>query len=40
LPFAGHPDRVAKVGADATAIDGKDAVERAEQLLELLGRRN
>jgi len=40
LPFAGHPDRVAKVGADATAIDGKDAVDRAEQLLELLGRRN
>ena len=40
LPFAKHPDRVTKVGADATAIDGKDAVERAEQLLELLGRRN
>jgi methanogenic corrinoid protein MtbC1 len=40
LPFAGHPERVTKVGADATAIDGKDAVERAEQLLELLGRRN
>ncbi|MFM7395934.1 MAG: B12-binding domain-containing protein [Gammaproteobacteria bacterium] len=40
LPFAGHPERVTKVGADATAIDGKDAVERAEQLLDLLGRRN
>ena len=40
LPFAGHPERVTKVGADATALDGKDAVERAEHLLELLGRRN
>jgi len=40
LPFLGHPERVAKVGADATAIDGRDAVDRAEQLLELLGRRN
>jgi methanogenic corrinoid protein MtbC1 len=40
LPFAGHPERVAKVGADATALDGKDAVKQAEHLLELLGRRN
>ena len=40
LPFAGHPERVAKVGADATALDAKDAVKQAEHLLELLGRRN
>lgn len=40
LPFAGHPDRVTKVGADATAVDGKDAVEQAEHLLELLSQRN
>ena len=37
LPFIGHPERVVKVGADATAVDGRDAVERAEHLLELLG---
>lgn len=40
LPFNGHPERVAKVGADATALDGKDAVAKAEHLLELLGQRN
>jgi methanogenic corrinoid protein MtbC1 len=40
LPFVGHPERVGKVGADATAIDGRDAVERAEHLLELLGQGN
>lgn len=40
LPFNGHADRVAKVGADATAVDGKDAVAKAEHLLDLLGRSN
>jgi methanogenic corrinoid protein MtbC1 len=40
LPFIGHPERVAKVGADATAMDGRDAVDRAEHLLELLGQRS
>ena len=40
LPFNGHPERVVKVGADATAVDGKDAVAQAEHLLELLGQGN
>ncbi len=36
FPFAGHPERVALVGADATAVDGRDAVSKAERLLELM----
>lgn len=39
-PFAGHPDRVALVGADATATDGRDAVLQAERLLELVSQGN
>ncbi len=39
-PFAGHPDRVALVGADATAMDGRDAVLKAERLLELMSQGN
>ena len=39
-PFAGHPDRVALVGADATATDGRDAVLQAERLLELMSQGN
>ncbi|MEY3976432.1 MAG: hypothetical protein RLZZ33_1487 [Pseudomonadota bacterium] len=35
-PFVGHPERVALVGADATAVDGRDAVSKAERLLELM----
>ncbi|MBM4234081.1 MAG: cobalamin B12-binding domain-containing protein [Gammaproteobacteria bacterium] len=40
LPFVGHAQRAVKVGADATANDGREAVAQAEFLLELLGRRN
>jgi methanogenic corrinoid protein MtbC1 len=40
LPFVGQAQRAAKVGADATANDGREAVAQAEFLLELLGRRN
>lgn len=36
-PFEGHAERVALVGADATAVDARDAVSQAERLLELLG---
>ena len=39
-PFAGHPERVALVGADATATDGRDAVLQAERLLELVSQGN
>ena len=39
-PFAGHPERVAMVGADATATDGRDAVLQAERLFELLSQGN
>ncbi len=40
LPFVGQAQRAVKVGADATANDGREAVAQAEFLLELLGRRN
>lgn len=40
LPFVGHPERLAISGADATAVDGRDAVAQAEHLLELFGQRN
>jgi len=33
-PFAGYPDRVTQVGADATAIDAREAVDQAERLRE------
>ena len=33
-PFEGHPDRVTQVGADATAIDAREAVDQAERLRE------
>ncbi|NDD73414.1 MAG: cobalamin-binding protein [Gammaproteobacteria bacterium] len=39
-PFSAHPERVAMVGADTTASDGRDAVLQAERLLQLLGQRN
>jgi methanogenic corrinoid protein MtbC1 len=38
--FSRHPDCVALVGADATAIDGKQATLQAERLLDLLARRD
>jgi MerR family transcriptional regulator, light-induced transcriptional regulator len=38
--FAGNPDWVALVGADATAADGRDAVRQAERLLELVSQGN
>lgn len=31
--FAERPDLVAKVGADALALDGRDAVAQAEKLV-------
>lgn len=34
--FADHPERVALVGADATATDGRQAAQQAESLLGLL----
>lgn len=34
--FAGHPELAATVGADATAVDGRQAVEQAHTLLGLL----
>jgi len=40
LPFVGHPERVVQTGADATAVDGREAVAHAEHLLELLSHRN
>jgi len=39
-PFAGYPERVALVGADATATDGRGAVVQAEKLLELMSQGN
>ncbi|MEN9527791.1 MAG: hypothetical protein RLY56_1742, partial [Pseudomonadota bacterium] len=39
-PFAGQADRVALVGADATATDGRDAVLQAERMLELMSQGN
>jgi methanogenic corrinoid protein MtbC1 len=35
LPFEDQPERAALVGADATARDGRDAVAKANKLLEL-----
>lgn len=40
LPFEDHPERAALVGADATARDGRDAVVKAQRLLELTRQRN
>jgi methanogenic corrinoid protein MtbC1 len=40
LPFEDHPERAALVGADATARDGRDAVAKANKLLELTRQRN
>ena len=37
--FVAHPELVARVGADATAIDGGQAALQAESLLTLLPRR-
>ena len=37
LPFDEHPERAALVGADATARDGRDAVAKAQKLLDLAG---
>lgn len=39
-PFEEHPERASLVGADATARDGRDAVAKAQGLLELTTRRN
>jgi len=39
-PFEEHPEWAALVGADATARDGRDAVAKAQGLLELTHRRN
>ncbi len=36
-PFVDHPERVAMVGADATAADGRQAAMQAESLLAVLG---
>ena len=40
LPFDEPPERAALVGADATARDGRDAVVKAQKLLDLAGQRN
>lgn len=40
LPFDEHPERAALVGADATARDGRDAVAKAQKLLDLAGQWN
>ena len=37
--FIDHPELVARVGADATAIDGGQAPIQAQNLLALLARR-
>lgn len=37
-PFLAHPQLAAMVGADATAIDGKQAVRQAQSLISLLAR--
>ncbi|MFM8517712.1 MAG: B12-binding domain-containing protein [Nevskiaceae bacterium] len=39
-PFVGHPDRVTQVGADATAVDAREAVAQAERLLEWVSQGN
>lgn len=39
-PFEEHPEWAALVGADATARDGRDAVAKAQGLLEFTHRRN
>lgn len=39
-PFDGHPDRVTQVGADATAVDAREAVAQAERLLEWVSQGN
>lgn len=39
-PFEGHPDRVTQVGADATAVDAREAVAQAERLLEWVSQGN
>ena len=39
-PFEEHPEWAALVGADATARDGREAVAKAQGLLELTHRRN
>lgn len=39
-PFEEHPEWAALVGADATARDGRDAVAKAQGLLELIRPRN
>jgi len=39
-PFEGHPDRVTQVGADATAVDAREAVVQAERLLEWVSQGN
>jgi methanogenic corrinoid protein MtbC1 len=38
-PFIGHPERVAQVGADCTATDGRHATLEAGKLINSLGRR-
>ena len=38
-PFIEHPERVALVGADATAVDGRQATLQAQNLLHLLASR-
>jgi MerR family transcriptional regulator, light-induced transcriptional regulator len=35
-PFVDHPERVAMVGADATAIDARQATRQAQNLVEVL----
>lgn len=39
-PFEGHPDRVTQVGADATAVDAREAVAQAERLREWVSQGN
>ena len=39
-PFEEHPEWATLVGADATARDGRDAVAKAQGLLDLSHRRN
>lgn len=39
-PFVGHPDRVTQVGADATAVDAREAVVQADRLLEWVSQGN
>lgn len=38
-PFIDHPERVALVGADATASDGRQATQQAQKLFNLLAKR-